>query len=182
MQQSQKKLAADCTLWWYSQDSFLLQSLQTVTTNTCETEIPCSSFTSVAFERQSDDLFDFKRFSVLRRLVKSVTPKIETFYWSDFTALYFLVEITKISETVREEQLVLFKTERSHFLTSHSITILQILQQSQIKSWVLIVNFGGIAQSHPCFSHYKQLRRTLVKQKYPVQVLLPLLSKGKAMI
>ena len=28
----------------------------------------------------------------LKRTLKSVTPKIETFYWSDFTALYFLVE------------------------------------------------------------------------------------------
>ena len=30
-----------------------------------------SSFTSVAFERQSDDLIDFKRFSVLRRLART---------------------------------------------------------------------------------------------------------------
>ena len=66
-----KKLAADSKLWWYSPDLSLLQSIQTVTTNTCETEISCSSFTSVAFERQSDDLIDFKRFSVLRRLVRT---------------------------------------------------------------------------------------------------------------
>ena len=48
----------------------MLQSLQT-TTNNCETEIPCSSFTSVAFEGLSNGLIDFKRFSVLRRLVRT---------------------------------------------------------------------------------------------------------------
>ena len=49
----------------------MLQSLQTVTTNTCETQIPCSSFTSVAFKRQGKCLIDSKRFSVLRRLVRT---------------------------------------------------------------------------------------------------------------
>ena len=51
-----------------------------------------------------------------------------------------------------------------------------------MKIWLLIVNLGGIAQIYLCFTHNQQLRRTLIKQKSPVQVLLLLLSKGKAMI
>ena len=70
----------------------------------------------------------------LQKTLKSVTPKIETFYWSDSLVCIAWSKSQKSLKPFVKNRVSFIQNRKVTFCNTPPIIILQILQQSQIKS------------------------------------------------
>ena len=104
----------------------------------------------------------------LYSILKSATQEIEIFYWKDSQVCIAWSKSQKPLKPFMKNMVNFVQNKKVTFCYIPPISILQILQQRQIRDWLLIASFGGLAQIYLYFNLYQQLRLTLVQQNYLV--------------